>query len=197
MVMLLLTTVRTDLLDDWQRSLPADAPNHFVINVQPDQVDGVTDYFRERGATSTQLYPMVRARLVEINGLRVSTDAYESERARHMITREFNLSWAEDMQIDNTLVAGAWWSRTDHGTPLLSLEADLANTLRVGLNDVLGFDINGTVIDFTISSLRAVEYLKVLKHADLINERKDGTKIMIKVSNAEIFKIINQVKKMK
>ena len=158
MVLLLLTTVRTDLLDDWQGSLPDDAPNHFIINVQPDQVGGVTDYFRSRGVTSTQLYPMVRARLVQINGLKISTDDYESERARHMITREFNLSWAEAMQTDNTLVAGSWWRRTDFGKPLLSLEAKLARTLRVGMNDVLGFDINGTVIDFTISSLRSVEW---------------------------------------
>jgi putative ABC transport system permease protein len=158
MVMLLLTTVRTDLLDDWQRSLPDDAPNHFIINVQADQVDGVSQYFRDRGVTRTQLYPMVRARLVEINGRTVSTTDYDNERARHMVTREFNLSWAEDMQADNVLVGGAWWRRADFGTPLLSLEAKLANTLGVGLNDVLGFDINGVVIEFTISSLRLVEW---------------------------------------
>jgi putative ABC transport system permease protein len=75
-----------------------------------------------------------------------------------MITREFNLSWAEEMQTDNALVAGSWWSRDDYGTPLLSLESKLAKTLRLQLHDVLGFDINGTVIDFTISNLRSVEW---------------------------------------
>lgn len=158
MVMLLLSTVRSDLLDDWQRSLPDKAPNHFVINVQPDQVDGINAYFRQRGVSNTRLYPMVRARLVQINGEPVRTADYESERARHMITREFNLSWAEHMQADNTLVAGRWWSRADHGTPMLSLEAKLADTLRLGLDDVLGFDINGSVIDFRISSLRKVDW---------------------------------------
>ncbi|MGD8803337.1 MAG: FtsX-like permease family protein, partial [Gammaproteobacteria bacterium] len=158
MVMLLLSTVRSDLLDDWQRSLPDDAPNHFVINVQPDQVDGIHDYFNQRGVANTRLYPMVRARLVEINGKAARTSNYDSERAKHMITREFNLSWAENMQLDNTLVAGSWWSRDEFGTPLLSLESKLAKTLRLELGDVLGFDINGTVIEFTISSLRDVDW---------------------------------------
>ncbi len=158
MVMLLLSTVRSDLLDDWQRSLPDNAPNHFIINVQPDQVDGISRFFNERGVSNTKLYPMVRARLVEINGKPARTSDYDSERAKHMITREFNLSWAEHMQVDNALVAGAWWSRDDFGTPLLSMEDKLAQTLRLELNDVLGFDINGTVINYTISNLRSVDW---------------------------------------
>lgn len=158
MVLLLLSTVRSDLLDDWQQSLPEDAPNHFVINVQSDQVAGITDYFHERGVTNTRLYPMVRARLVEVNGRPVRESEYETERAKHMVTREFNLSWAEEMQADNMLVAGSWWSSQDFGKPLLSLEAELAKTLGLGMNDVLGFDINGVVIEFTISSLRKVEW---------------------------------------
>jgi putative ABC transport system permease protein len=158
MVLLLLSTVRSDLLDDWQRSLPANAPNHFIINVQPDQVEGIQHYFNQRGVVNSRLFPMVRARLVEINGKAARTTDYDSERAKHMITREFNLSWAENMQADNTLVAGSWWSRNEFGTPLLSLESKLAKTLRLKLGDQLGFDINGTIIEFTISNLRNVDW---------------------------------------
>ena len=156
MVLLLLFTIRSDLLDEWQQSLPPEAANHFVINVQPDQVDGIVEYFDAHGVKGTRLYPMVRARLVAINGRPARTGDYESERAKHMITREFNLSWAEQMQIDNTLDAGRWWSRADFGKPLLSLESKLAVTLGLQLNDVLGFDVNGTVIDFTITNMRRV-----------------------------------------
>ena len=158
MVMLLLSTVRSDLLDDWQHSLPDDAPNHFVINVQPDQVEAIQKYFNQRGVVNTKLYPMVRARLLEINGKPARTSDYESERAKHMITREFNLSWAEHMQVDNALLAGTWWSREDFGKPMLSMESKLAETLHLQMNDVLGFDINGTVINFTISNLRSVDW---------------------------------------
>jgi len=158
MVMLLLSTVRSDLLNDWQDSLPDDAPNHFVINVQSDQVTAITDYFKTMGVNNTKLYPMVRARLVEINNSKVNTSDYESERAKHLLTREFNLSWAETMQRDNTLLAGSWWSRHDFGKPLLSLESKLAATLKLQLDDVVGFDINGSVINFTVSSLRSVDW---------------------------------------
>jgi putative ABC transport system permease protein len=95
---------------------------------------------------------------VEINGKRVRTGDYESERAKHMITREFNLSWAEQMQVDNTLDAGDWWGREDFGTPLLSLESKLATTLGLKLDDVVSFDVNGTLIDFTLTNLRRVDW---------------------------------------
>jgi len=158
MVMLLLSTVRSDLLNDWQQSLPPDAPNYFVINVQSDQVAAITDYFSAMEVANTRLYPMVRARLVSINSDRVSAADYDSERAKHLLTREFNLSWAEDMQQDNALVEGSWWGRDNFGKPLLSLESELAKTLKLRLGDVAGFDINGTVIDFTVTNLRSVDW---------------------------------------
>lgn len=158
MVMLLLSTVRADLLNDWQGSLPPDAPNYFIINVQPDQVEGVRDYFTRQGVVNTRLYPMVRARLTDINGRQVRTTDYESERAKHLVTREFNLSWAGTMQADNTLMAGTWWQRDDFGKPLLSLEWKMAKSLGLKLHDVVGFDINGTVVHFTVTNLRRVNW---------------------------------------
>lgn len=101
---------------------------------------------------------MVRARLVEINGLQTDSSDYESERAKRFITREFNLSWAEQMQPDNEVVAGRWWSSEDYGRPLLSLESGLAQTLGLRVNDVVSFDINGSMIDLTISNLRSVDW---------------------------------------
>ena len=158
MVMLLLFTVRSDLLDDWQRSLPDDAANHFVINIQSDQVEGVRDFFDQNGVNNTRVYPMVRARLISVNRKKVSSSDYDSDRAKHMVTREFNLSWAKLMQVDNTLTEGEWWTETDFGKPLLSLESKLAKTLKLKLHDVLGFNVNGSLIEFTITNLRQVEW---------------------------------------
>ena len=158
MVLLLLSTVRSDLLDNWQSSLPNDAPNYFVINVQSDQVAKITAYFDEMGVNKTRMYPMVRARLVEINGSKVSTSDYESERAKRFVTREFNLSWAREMQPDNAVVMGQWWQQQDYGKPLMSFETQLAQTLKLQLNDVVSFDINGSLMDFTISNLRSVDW---------------------------------------
>ena len=158
MIMLLLSTVRDDLLRDWRKSLPPDAPNHFLINVQPDQVAGIQAFFAKQRAADTTLYPMVRARLTRINGRAVSSTDYENERARHLVTREFNLSWAERPQSDNRIVAGRWWRPDERGEPLLSLESGLADTLGIALHDKLGFDINGRTRTFTVSSLREVDW---------------------------------------
>jgi putative ABC transport system permease protein len=158
MVLLLLSTVRSDLLDNWQSSLPDDAPNYFVINVQSDQVADLTAYFDEMGVKKTKMYPMVRARLAEINGRKVSTSDYESERAKRFVTREFNLSWASDMQADNKTVEGEWWRADDSGQALMSFEAQLAQTLKLAVGDVISFDINGSMVDFTITNLRSVDW---------------------------------------
>jgi putative ABC transport system permease protein len=158
MVLLLLSTVRNDLLNDWRQSLPPEAPNHFLINVQPDQVAGIQAFFDKRGVAKPALFPMVRARLVRINSRAVSSDDYDNERAKHLVTREFNLSWAEKPQVDNSIVAGKWWRQRDHGKALLSLEAGLAETLGIRLHDTLTFDINGRGQSFDVSNLRAVDW---------------------------------------
>ena len=158
MVLLLLSTVRDDLLRDWRHSLPPDAPNHFLINVQPDQVAGIQAFFDRQRTGRTVLYPMVRARLTRINGRSVSSEDYENPRARHLVTREFNLSWAEQPQSDNRIVAGRWWRPDEHGKPLMSLEAGLAETLGIKLHDTLGFNVNGHTRQFTVSSLRKVDW---------------------------------------
>ncbi len=158
MVLLLLSTVRSDLLDNWQSSLPDDAPNYFVINVQSDQVEKIMENFEQMGVDKTKLYPMVRARLVEVNGRKISTTDYQSERAKRFVTREFNLSWAKEMQPGNELVMGQWWQQQDYGKPLISFETKLAQTLKLEVNDVVSFDINGSLMDFTVSNLRSVDW---------------------------------------
>jgi putative ABC transport system permease protein len=158
MILLLLSTVRSDLLKDWQTSLPADAPNYFIINAQTDQLDDIGAYFASQNIQSVKFYPMVRARLVAINNVNASADNYDKERARHMITREFNLSWALQPQSDNKIVAGEWWQPEDHGRPLLSLEEKLAATLKIKMGDTLSFDINSVRTDFKVSNLRSVDW---------------------------------------
>lgn len=158
MVLLLLTTVRTDLLDDWQRSLPDDAPNHFVINVQDHQVEALRQQFADIGVANTRLYPMVRSRLRQINGNDVSSDNFESERARRLVNREFNLSTASDMSPDNSIREGAWFSDSDSGKAVISVEAGLADELGIRPGDTMGFDINGSVVVFTVTSLREVNW---------------------------------------
>jgi putative ABC transport system permease protein len=158
MALILLTLVRADLLESWQQSLPPDAPNRFLVNIQPDQVPALTDFFSANAVPPPAFHPMVRGRLVAINDKPVSSRDYVDDRPRRLMDREFNLSWARDMQSDNVIVAGRWFSAADAGKPVLSVEEGIAQTLGLKLGDRLTYDIAGIRLTAAIASLRKVEW---------------------------------------
>jgi len=157
-VIILLSIVKTDLMDSWQASLPVDAPNRFVINLQAGQLTAFKTFFAEQQLTAPSVYPMVKGRLVAINGQRVTADDYPAERAKRLISREFNLSWATQMQADNRLLAGRWWTPQEHHLPYLSLEQDIAQALNIRLNDTLSYDIAGNLVQLKVTSIRKVDW---------------------------------------
>lgn len=158
MAMLLLTLVRSDLLYSWRASLPPDTPNRFLVNVQPDQTDALAQFFREQKMDVPPVFPMVRGRLVAINGKPISSADYADERAKRLIDREFNLSWGERMQPDNRIVAGTWWRESDRGKPLFSVEEGISQTLGIRMNDTLTYDVAGVKLDGRVASLRKVDW---------------------------------------
>jgi putative ABC transport system permease protein len=160
MALLLLLFVRTDLLSRWQQTLPADAPNRFVVNVQPEQVDGVKAFAKAQGLTAPILYPMVRARLQAVNGKAVTGADYAEagERAKRLAEREFNLSSTAGFGEDNKLTAGKMWAANHVGSPELSVETEFAETLGWKIGDSIRFDIAGSPIEARITSLRKVEW---------------------------------------
>jgi putative ABC transport system permease protein len=155
--LLLLTLVRGDLLRSWQSTLPADAPNRFAINIQADQLPALRAFFVAEGMSPPALQPMVRGRLVAVNGRPLDVSGLD-ERARRLAEREFNLSWSARMQVDNRLVSGRWWRDDEAGQPLLSLEQGIAETLRLHLGDRLTYDIAGNMITLRVANLRKVEW---------------------------------------
>jgi putative ABC transport system permease protein len=157
MALLVLTIVRHDLLAAWQTSLPSNAPNRFIVNIQTDQVPALKAFFARHDARTPTFFPMVRGRLTRINDRPVASADYADERARRLIDREFNLSWAERMQADNTLTAGRWWS-SPQPTPQWSMEDGIAETLGIRLDDVLTFDLAGETVSARVTSLRKVDW---------------------------------------
>lgn len=157
MALLLLSIVRADLLSDWLDKLPPDTPNRFLINIQPDQVAPLQRFLTERLGADTPLYPMVRGRLVAMAGKEITPDAFSDERAQRLVEREFNLSWAQTIQADNTIVAGAWWENSLPG-PQFSMEEGIAKDLGVKLGDTLRFRIAGSDIEAPVTSLRKVDW---------------------------------------
>jgi putative ABC transport system permease protein len=158
MVLLLLAVVRDDLMQEWRASLPDDAPNYFMINIRPDQTDGVREFFATRGMTAPQLVPMIRARLTQINGAPVGEIQFATDRGREFVEREANLTWSETMQLDNKIVAGEWWREGDGGGPRVSVELELAEALGLKVGDKLTYDVAGETISADVSSLRTVQW---------------------------------------
>jgi putative ABC transport system permease protein len=158
MVLLLLTVVRGELLASWRERIPASAPNYFVINVQPEEVEGLRAYLARQGIAEPTLHPMVRGRLVAIDDRPVGPDDYESARAKRLVEREFNLSWAATTPTDNRIVAGRWWTRPGDSPAQLSVEEGLAETLGVKLGARLTFQVAGQDVSAPVTSLRAVQW---------------------------------------
>lgn len=158
MVLLLLALVRGDLLAGWQDSLPVDAPNHFLINIQPRQVDAVKAFIADRSGRSPTFYPMIRGRLVAINDTPVEPGDYDEPRARRLVQREFNLSHAEELAPDNRIVSGSWWGETPARAGQWSVEQGLAETLGIALGDRLRFLVAGRAVEGEVTSLRAVDW---------------------------------------
>lgn len=154
-ILLLLAILRTDLLQGWQNTVPPDAPNTFLINIQPDQRQALEQRLQGLGSGPAELVPMVRARLAAINGTAVSADMYDNEEAQSTVNREFNLSYRASLPDSNTQVAGRW---LDPDANEASLETGLANTLGVGLGDTLTFEFAGLRRDVVVTGLRDVKW---------------------------------------
>ncbi|MGI9265129.1 MAG: ABC transporter permease [Gammaproteobacteria bacterium] len=156
MVLLLLTLIRADLMAEWQASLPRDAPNRFLINIQPEEAKDVEDFLATRVAEAS-LVPMVRARLVEIDGASISEMQFQSERGRRLADREANLSWSETPREDNEVVKGTWWG-PESAAGEVSVEVEFASDLGVELGDQLTFDIAGEQVNARVTNLRTVNW---------------------------------------
>ena len=155
LALVLLVLLRTDLVSSWRQATPPDAANRFVINIMPDQSEAFQSNLRAAGVSQYDWYPMIRGRLIEVNGQTVSPDSYADDRAQRMVEREFNLSHAEQMPEKNTIVAGQWLPGEADGA---SVEEGIAKTLNLKLGDTLVFDIGGARHSARLTSLRKVDW---------------------------------------
>lgn len=158
MVLLLLTVVRNDLLAGWRTSIDDTAPNHFLINIQDADRDGIRDLLVEASIEAPVFTPLVRARMTAIDRVDVESMTFTSERGERLARRGQNLSYSATLAASNTLVAGRWWSPDHDGEPQVSVEVDAARDMGVELGDVLTFDVAGEIMNAQVTSLRKVEW---------------------------------------
>jgi putative ABC transport system permease protein len=152
---LLLTFTRNDLVEAWRRSAPPDAPNRFLIGVQPEQLEPLQAFFAAHRIAVPELYPMVRGRLIAVNGKPVSEADYAEERAKRLVEREFNLSYMSELPGHNQIVAGRWF---DPHSKEISVEQGIAERLGWELGDELTWAVGAQTFSGRIGSLRKLRW---------------------------------------
>lgn len=161
MAMLVVILVRGELLATWKAQLPDNVPNHFVLNVLPQESEGFQQFLKQNNIESQPLYPVVRGRLTHINTIPV-VEAVSKENPEadtpEALNRELNLSWAKELPSDNKLLSGNWWKETPQPQRLVSLEQRLATRLGIKLGDTLSFFVANQTFDATVSSIRSVKW---------------------------------------
>jgi putative ABC transport system permease protein len=155
LALVLLVLLRTDLVASWRKATPPDAPNRFVINVMPEQGDAFQKSLRDAGVKRFDWFPMIRGRLVAVNGKTVTPEDYLEDRAKRLVDREFNLSATAKQPMHNQVTEGKWQAE-ERGA--ISVEEGIARTLGLKMGDELRFDIGGIVTDAKITSLRKVDW---------------------------------------
>ena len=154
MLMLVLLLVRTSLIDEWQTQLPEDTPNHFMINIGPQDVQSVDQMLREENITSEALYPMIRGRIMSVNGVELPrTEDRQQDRRQ----RESNFTWSDTVPADNRLSAGHWWAPNTQES-VVSLEQGFAERLGIELGDKVGFLVGSQPLEATVSSIRELDW---------------------------------------
>lgn len=158
LALLLVSVVREDLLSSWQKKLPADTPNQFLINIQTGQLDALKSFFAQHGYPDLQLWPMARGRLVALNGKPVTADSFPDPETQRWINRDFNLSWSTALNPDNRITQGQWWGEAGRGKPLLSADQYAIERLNLKLGDTMTLDFAGEPQTFTVTSFRTVDW---------------------------------------
>ena len=156
--MILSFTVRNDLLDNWQQQLPIDAPNHFALNIFPEQQAALQQDMLQQAIASSHFYPVVRGRLVTINNTPVQKIVSKDSQGEAATQRELSLTWTTQLPEKNKITAGQWWSAQEQQSHLVSVEQKLANNLHIKLGDQLGFTIGSQTLTATVASLRSLRW---------------------------------------
>lgn len=155
---LLLTITRADLINAWRQAAPPDAPNRFLIGIQPEQLKPVQEFFRGAGTPLPDVYPMIRGRLTAVNDRPVGEKDYPEERAKRLVEREFNLSYMDTLPAHNQVSAGRWFDPANRTEGEASVEEGIAKTLGLKLGDRLTYNAGGEVFTARITSLRKLRW---------------------------------------
>lgn len=158
MLLFTLTIVRTSLIEEWKVQVPDEAPNHFLVNIPPAELQDVQAILAENQVRSEPLYPMMRARLTHINGVETTE---EQRSVANALRRELNVTWSDTMAEDNKIITGLWWDkwqRSAANLPGVSVEVDTAKEIGLNIGDKLQFSFGGLLLDAEVASFRSLDW---------------------------------------
>lgn len=154
MLLLVITMVRTSLVDQWREQLPAGTPNYFLLNIAPDQRGALADFLAGEDMETQALYPMTRGRVVEVNGRALAETPDSPDEGRQ---REANFTYSESLPEANEILAGRWWTPGADRTEV-SVEEEFAQSLGASLGDRLTLRIGSDSFHADITSLRRADW---------------------------------------
>ncbi len=154
MLLLVLVLVRTSLIDEWQTQLPENTPNHFMLNISAAEVQAVDQLLRQRQIDSEALYPMIRGRLMLIDGEELLADGDKTEGRRQ---RESNFTWSDELPSGNELFSGQWWQPGTEAA-VVSVEKEFAERLNIKVGDRLGFLVGSQPLEAEVTSIRELDW---------------------------------------
>lgn len=158
MLLFTLTIVRTSLIEEWKVQVPDEAPNHFLVNIPPAELQDVQAILAENQVRPEPLYPMMRARLTHINGIETTE---EQRSVANALRRELNVTWSDTLAEDNKIITGLWWDkwqRSAANLPGVSVEVDTAKEIGLNIGDKLQFSFGGLLLDAEVASFRSLDW---------------------------------------
>jgi len=153
---LLSLMIRNELIDSWREQLPAKAPNHFALNIFPDQLAHFKQSLQDKGIESSPFYPIVRGRLTHINQTPVQQFVTKGSQGDSATHRELSLTWSRELPAENLIETGSWWQPAEPG--LVSVEQKLADSLKIKPGDRLTFSSGGQEFEAKVTNLRALRW---------------------------------------
>lgn len=158
MSLMILANIKHDILGNWRMTLPSTTPNYFAFNIAPYEIEQVNSFLKNVHVQVDDIYPMIRGRLVSLNGkpiMQVIPDTAKNHNALH---RDLNISSMQTYPSDNKIIAGAAFAKDDSGKMIISVEKNLAADLHLTLGDKLGFKIGDREIFAVIANIRTVDW---------------------------------------
>jgi len=154
MLVMVLAMVRTSLIDEWKNQLPENAPDHFMVNIAPEEVQDIDLMLRRAHIRSEALYPMIRGRVMSVNGVELPQREQQQEGPRQ---RETNFTWSDTLPPDNKLVAGEWWQPGSRQA-LVSVEQGFAQRMGLAVGDSVGFLVGSQPLVAEVASIRELDW---------------------------------------